>query len=64
MRESRRFSDDSWEESLGKARDYGCGTGADTVVTNVGFNGVSRQDDVWRDEEETCAEAHPDLPNA
>ena len=64
-RESRRFSDESWEESLGDARTYGYGAGAGTSVANAGCNRDSREGDVsgWRDEDETCADVHPPLPD-
>ena len=63
VRDSRRFSDESLQESLGDVRVYGYGAGPDTSVVNVGFNGDSKQGGVCWDEEETCEDAHPPLPN-
>jgi hypothetical protein len=42
---------------------YGYGTGPDTSVVNEEFNGDLRQGGVYRDEEETCVDDHPPLPN-
>ncbi len=65
VRESRRFSDESWQESLGDGRAHGYGAGTGTSVANAGFNRDSREGDVsgWWDEEETCADDHVPLPN-
>jgi hypothetical protein len=63
VRDSRRFCDESCQESLDDASVYGYGTGPDTSMSNVEFNGDYRQGDVCRDEEETCVDDHPPLPN-
>jgi hypothetical protein len=63
VRDSRRFYDESLQESLGDVRVDGYGAGPDTSVVNAGFIGDSRQGVVCRDEEETCSDAHPPLPN-
>jgi hypothetical protein len=63
VRDSRRFSDESWPESLGEVNVYGYGEGPDTSVVNVEFNGDWREGGVCRDEEETCVGTHLPLPN-
>jgi hypothetical protein len=65
VRESRRFSDESWQESRGDPMACGYGAGAGTSVVNAGFNRDSREGDVsvWRDEDETWADVHAPLPD-
>jgi hypothetical protein len=46
VRNDRRFSDESWEESLGDGRTYGYGAGARTSVATAGFNRDSKEGDV------------------
>ena len=65
VRESRRFSDESWQESRGDPMACGYGAGAGTSVVNAGFNRDSREGgvSVWRDEDETWADVHAPLPD-
>ncbi len=44
-------------------RVYGYGVGPGTSLVYEGFNGDSSQGGVCRDEEETCVDTHPPLPN-
>jgi hypothetical protein len=46
FQESRRVSDESWQESLGDGRAHGYGAGTSTSVAKAGFNRDSREGDV------------------
>ena len=46
VRESRRVSDESWQESLDDGRAHGYGAGTSTSVAKAGFNRDSREGDV------------------